>query len=476
MNTSQLVHHFYGGTDLALEQTVKLVQKGLQRAEYGELYVESYETTGLVKENGFYKTRLPQREYGFGFRVGHQEKIGFAYSDQFNKASLAAAIKAAREALNGHHGTQRVGFGCHLPSFYSQEDPIGSIHITDKIKKIDEIEAYILSLDPNIIHASISYGASAKNVHIITADGTALFDCRPNAHLGLSLALQDNNGNMEMGSASLGGVVLSDDILHGDLWKEKVEEALQQARLLLKAKPAPAGEMDVVLGNGWPAVLLHEAIGHGLEGDFNRRGISAFSGKVGQRVAAPHVTIVDQGNLPDERGSLHFDDEGTPTKRNVLVENGILTGYMQDRQNAFLMGVPLTGNGRRQGYRKPPIPRMTNTFFEAGDLSPEEIISSVRNGIYIKELGGGEVDITSGKFNMRATLAYRIQNGKICEPLKGASLIGEGRDVIQGITMMGNDLALEKTYGSCGKDGQTVSVGCGQPTLLVPNMTVGGMG
>ncbi len=476
MNTSQLIHHFYGGTDLTLEQTIKLVQAGLRKAEYGEFYLESYESTGLVKQGGIYQTQLPQRRYGFGFRVGFQDKIGYAYSDQFNKAALVETIKIARNALKGCHGTQRVGFGSHAPTFYSQEDPIGSMLITDKIKKIDEIESYILSLDPNIVHTSISYGAAAQNVHIITADGTALFDCRPNAHLGVSLALQDKNGNVEMGSCGLGGVVLSDDILHGDLWKEKVKEALQQARSLLEAKPAPAGKMDVVLGNGWPAVLLHEAIGHGLEGDFNRRGISAFSGKVGQRVAAPNVTIVDQGDLPGERGSLHFDDEGTPTQRNVLVENGILTGYMQDRQNAFLMGVPLTGNGRRQGYNKQPIPRMTNTFFEAGKLAPEAILASVKNGIYIKELGGGEVDITSGDFNMRATLAYRIRNGKICEPLKGASIIGKGRDVIQGITMMGNDLALERTYGSCGKSGQSVSVACGQPTILVSNMEIGGMG
>jgi TldD protein len=295
--------------------------------------------------------------------------------------------------------------------------------------------------------------------------------------LSISIALKGDDGKIEVGSSMVGGRATCTDVFNEAAYKQAAQEALDLAKILLVAEDAPAGEMDVVLNHGWPAVLLHEAVGHGLEGDFNRRGISVYSGQVGQQIASKEVTVYDSGNMPGERGSIHFDDEGTPSQENKLIDKGVLKGYMQDRQNALLMGVAPTGNGRRQSYAHEPMPRMTNTYFGAGDHTPEEIIKSVKDGLYCDKMGGGQVDITSGKFNMNVTLAYRIKDGKVRydQPVKGAALVGKGHELIQNITMVGNDLELEKTAGVCGKDGQSVIVSCGQPTIKA-RMIVGGSG
>jgi TldD protein len=349
--------------------------------------------------------------------------------------------------------------------------------LEEKIAKLDEIEAYAKSLDTCVTNVTLLYKASSKAVHIITADGQSLVDNRPITSLRLSVTVAGQDGKSETGMSLMGGRVDCRDIFNEVSYKEAARKALEQAKILLIAEAPPAGAMDVVMGPGWGAIILHEAIGHGLEGDFNRRSISVYSGMIGQQVAAPEVTVIDQGNLPGERGSLHFDDEGTPTRENILIENGILKAYMQDRQNAQLMNVPFTGNGRRENYACAPMPRMTNTYFRKGTHDPVDIIKTVKDGLYISKLSNGQVDITSGKFNMNSTLAYRIRDGKLCEPVKGATLVGDGLTVLKSITMVGNDLKLEKSAGVCGKNGQYIAVGCGQPTILVSKggMIVGGM-
>jgi TldD protein len=349
-----------------------------------------------------------------------------------------------------------------------------SMSLEEKIAKLDEIEAYVKSLSSGVTNVTLSYSATSKAVHIITPDGQSLVDSRPLASLNVQVTVTDKDGNSETGYALLGGRVDCKDVFNEAAYQEAAQKALKQAETLLIAEEAPAGVMDVVLSPGWAAVILHEAIGHGLEGDFNRRDISVYSGKIGQKIASPEVTVVDQGDMPGERGSLHFDDEGTPTQENVLIENGILKAYMQDRQNAQLMKAALTGNGRRESYAHVPMPRMTNTYFRNGTHDPADIIKSVKDGLYIADMGGGQVDITSGKFNMNATLAYRIRNGKLCEPVKGVTLVGDGLTVIQSITMVGNDLKIEKSAGACSKNGQSVPISCGQPTIRVANMTIGG--
>lgn len=466
---------FYQNSDLTPEKAVKHVQKGLAGTDYGEFYQELTASESITKDKGIYvNISAGNSTGGFGFRAGQQDRAGYSYSALFNEKSLQDAISQARQVLHGHSGLQNTNYGQTKQRFYKKGSPFGKDDLAKKIQKIDDIESHVMGLDPNIENVTISYSAGKKDIHIITADGQDLVDERPNTMLSIGITLKGTDDKTVTGTALAGGRVHYKDVFNKTTYEAAAQKALNQARQLLIAKPAPAGQMDVVLSAGWPAVLLHEAVGHGLEGDFNRRGISVYSGKIGQQVAAPGVTIVDQGNMPGERGSIHFDDEGTLPQRNVLVEDGVLKGYMQDRQNAALMNTPLTGNGRRQSYTHMPMPRMTNTFFEAGQYEPDEIIASVKDGLYISDMGGGQVDITSGKFTMKATLAYRIRDGQLCEPVEGATLIGKGLDVIQSIKMIGNDLTLEKSAGSCGKNGQTVPVSCGQPTLRVANMTVGG--
>jgi TldD protein len=469
---------FFRNSGLTPEQAKNIVKEGLNGADYGEFYQEITEREAIVKDKGEYTSvSVGDSKSGFGFRVGQDERVGYSFSDVFNEAALKDAIHKSRSVLKADAtATFAVRPAAPLApdQFFVKPNPQDGMELADKIACIDEIEAYAKTLDPRITNITVAYSSTAKAVHVITADGQSLVDHRPSALLNVRITLTDKDGNSETGSALTGGPVTCKDVFDEATFKAATDKALKQAQMLLIAEDAPAGVMDVVLNHGWPAVILHEAIGHGLEGDFNRRGISVYSGKIGQQIACPEVTVVDQGNLPGERGSLSFDDEGVPTQENVLIENGVLKGYMQDRQNARLMGVDPTGNGRRESYTHTPMPRMTNTYFRNGPHDPADIIKSVQDGLYIEDMGGGQVDITSGKFNMNATLAYRIRNGKLCEPVKGATLVGDGLTVIKSIVMVGNDLQIEKSAGMCGKNGQSVVVSCGQPTVRVANMTVGG--
>ena len=482
---------FYEGSDLSPEETKEIVVGGLRDADFGEFYQEKTVSEQLVKENGEYVAiSSGSSSEGFGFRAGQGERIGYSFSDVFNKAALKAAIKEARQILKKggvksgqpddaqgpamEKSDDQPQFGKVEKELYPQDASLGGMTLKEKISKIDALEAYAKSLDTGITNVSISYGANVKDVHIITADGQALTETRPMSTMHIEVQVTDKDGNVETGMALVGGRIDCKDAFNEKACKAATQKALNIAKTLLIAEEAPAGVMDVVLSPGWSAVLLHEAIGHGLEGDFNRKGTSVYSGKIGQKIAGDEVTVIDQGDMQGERGSLHFDDEGTRTQQNVLIEKGVLKKYMQDRQNAKLMGVEPTGNGRRESYAHLPMPRMTNTYFKPGERTPAEIIASVKDGLYISDMGGGQVDITSGKFNMNATLAWRIRDGKICEPIKGAALVGDGATVIRNITMVGNDLAIEKAAGVCGKNGQSVPVGVGQPTIRVAKMTVGG--
>lgn len=467
---------FFKNSGLTPEKAREIVKEGLSGADYGEFYHEIVARERLVKDKGEFTTvSTGDSKEGFGFRVGQEERVGYSYSDLFNEAALKDAVTEARNVLKlGTPKAAQPATGMVPQQLYTPEDPMAGFTLAEKIAKVNEIEAYARSLDPRITNVTVAYASESKAVHIITADGKSLIDNRPMTSVSISIMLTDKDGKSEIGTAQTGGHVDAKAVFDEATFKAAAQKALHQAEELLVAEDAPAGIMDVVLSPGWAAVVLHEAIGHGLEGDFNRRDISVYSGKIGQQIASPEVTVIDQGDMPGERGSLHFDDEGVPTQQNVLIENGVLKGYMQDRQNAQLMGVDPTGNGRRESYAHAPMPRMTNTYFANGTHDPADIIKSVKDGIYISDMGGGQVDITSGKFNMNAKLAYRIRDGKIAEPVKGATIVGDGLTVIKSITMVGNDLALEKSAGMCGKNGQQVPVGCGQPTLRVSNMTVGG--
>ena len=472
------IDQFFKGSDLTLEQTITLVREGLKGADYGEFYQEITEGESIVKEKGqFRKIETGNGNAGFSFRVGQGERVGFNHSDEFNAAVLKGAIEKARKILRTDvPAVEPKPSGRVEQELYPQINPVKSMPLAEKIEAINQIETFAKSLLPAndgsaILDVGIEYSAASKSVHIITADGKSLTDRKPTAQMSLKVTVKDKDGKVETGQVIMGGRVDCKDIFNKAAYEAAAKEALHQAEELLRAVEAPAGRMDVVLGPGWPSVILHEAVGHGLEADFNRKGISVYNTdkiKIGTRVASDEVTVVEQGDIPGERGSLHFDDEGTPTRRNVLIEKGILKGYINDRQNAQLMNADLTGNGRRQTYAHRPMPRMTNTYFENGRHDPADIIKSVKDG--------GQVDITSGKFNMNATLGYRIRDGKLCEPVKGATLIGDGLEVIGSIAMVGNDLKLEKSRGMCGKNRQSVPVGSGQPTILVKNMTVGGRG
>ncbi len=474
------VKKFFENSDLTPAQARKIVAQGLDGADYGELFQQISKTESISKSKRMYQNvNLGSGASGFGFRVGLGEAVGYSLSDVFNKQALEGAVKRARQVLGTNGGNpanlaQKASYSSAPTKLYNNDDPMAGMTIEEKIKAIDEIEAFAYALSPNVTNVSVNYSATSKNVHIINAKGKSMVDSTPSASLYISISVKDADGKTESGAALVGGRAVCTDVLNRSAWEDKAKSALKIAETLLIADDAPSGTMDIVMAPGWGAVLLHEAVGHGLEGDFNRRGISVYSGKVGQVVASPEVTIIDQGDMPDERGSIHFDDEGAPSQKNVLIENGVLKGYMQDRQNAMLMGVAPTGNGRRQSYRDMPMPRMTNTYFANGTHDPADIIKSVKDGLYISDMGGGQVDITSGKFNMNATLAWRIRDGKICEPVKGATLVGDGLTVLKDINMIGNDLKIERSAGSCGKNGQSVIVSCGQPTIKVSNMTVGG--
>jgi len=440
----------------------------------GDIYFQSSHYESWVLEDGIIKEGSHNIEKGAGVRALSGEKTGFAYSDQIELPALLAAAKNVKAiARQGHHGTIKIPVTAPYKALYQPVNPLSSLTAQEKVDFLRKLDAETRQLDPRIEQVIISLVGVQDHILIANQGQQLAGDVRPLVRMNVSVIVEEK-GQREQGS--MGGGSRSDYhfFLDQDRAMSYAREAVRQALVNLEAIPAPAGSMTVVLGSGWPGILLHEAIGHGLEGDFNRKGSSAFSGRIGERVASTLCTIVDDGTLQNRRGSLSIDDEGTPTQCTTLIENGILKGYMQDKLNARLMGVQSTGNGRRESYAHTPMPRMTNTYMLPGESDPEEILQSVKNGLYAKNFGGGQVDITSGKFVFSASEAYLIKNGKITQPVKGATLIGNGPDVLTRVSMVGNDLELDSGVGTCGKEGQSVPVGVGQPTLKIDSLTVGG--
>ncbi|MCW5716088.1 MAG: metalloprotease TldD [Bauldia sp.] len=455
------------------EQARRLVADALSGADDGELYLELSQTEGLAFDNGRLKTASFDTSQGFGLRSIAGDAAGYAHSGEISEASIKRAGEAVAAVKHGHSGTYAAPPPGTNRLLYGDENPLASPSFAEKVKLLEEIDAYARAKDPRVKQVSATIAGSWQQVEILRADGTFVRDIRPLVRLNVLVQVGDGV-RQEQGSHGTGGRQGFAAFITEDVWKGAVDIALAQALVNLDAEPAPAGTFDVVLGPGWPGVLLHEAVGHGLEGDFNRRKQSAFSGLMGQKVAADGVTVVDDGTIEKRRGSLTVDDEGTPSRTTTLIENGILVGYMQDRQNARLMGMQPTGNGRRQSYAHTPMPRMTNTYMLAGNREKGEIIESVKDGIYAVSFGGGQVDITSGKYVFQCTEAYRIRDGKVGNPIRGAMLIGNGPTDMKRISMIGNDLALDPGIGMCGKHGQMVPVGVGQPTLRVDQLVVGG--
>jgi len=451
----------------------RIVAEAVEGADDGELYLQYAQSESLMFDNGRLKGASFDTSQGFGLRAVTGEIAGYAHSGEISEGALKRAADAVKAVRGGRSGTYAEAPGRTNRSLYTDLNPIGAPTFDEKAKLLAEIDAFARARDPRVRQVSASLAASWSVVEILRADGYRVRDIRPLVRLNVSIVAGEGD-RQESGSHGFGGREGFERFISPDRWQHAVDEALRQALVNLDAVPAPAGTFDVVLGPGWPAVLLHEAIGHGLEGDFNRKKTSAFAGLMGERVAAPGVTIVDDGTLPDLRGSLTFDDEGTPSGSTTLIEDGILVGYIQDRQNARLMGVVPTGNGRRESFAHMPQPRMTNTYMRAGTMDPAEIVASIDDGIYAVNFGGGQVDITSGKFVFECTEAYRVEKGKIGRPVKGAMLIGNGADALKRVKMIGNDLKLDPGVGTCGKGGQSVPVGVGQPTLRLDGLTVGG--
>ena len=443
-------------------------------ADDGELFVEDSKTESFYWDDGRLKSASFDATQGFGLRVVAGERAGYGHASVLETDAVSRAAEAAAAVKLGHTGTLDASPAKVNRQLYADFDPIESPLFTDKTELLAEIDAYCRAKDPRVVQVAATLAGARRGLTILRPDGAKLTDHRPLVRVNISITVE-RDGRRESGSAGAGGREPYEVFISPERWKALADEALRIALVNLDAEAAPSGEMDVVLGPGWPGVLLHEAVGHGLEGDFNRKGTSAFSGMVGQRVAAPGVTVVDDGTIENRRGSLTIDDEGTPTQRTVLIEDGILRGYLQDRMNARLTGVAPTGSGRRESYAHRPMPRMTNTFMTAGDKDPGEILASLKRGVYAVNFGGGQVDITSGKFVFQCTEAYYVENGQIKYPIKGATLIGDGPSALTRVTMVGNDLKLDEGVGTCGKAGQSVPVGVGQPTLYITGLTVGGM-
>ncbi len=454
-----------------------LTRDALARCEDGELYLQFTASEMFMFDDGRLKTADYSRDAGFGLRGVSGEMTGFAHANEISEGAIRRAAETL-QLLNPAKGQPAPPPRRNNRHLYTDASPLDGIGFAEKVKLLETIDAAARARDPRVAQVSVSLAANWSAIEILRADGFSAGDVRPMVRLNVGI-VAESNGRRESGSFGIGGRRLYDDLFDPATWNRAIDEALAQALINLESVDAPAGEMAVLLGPGWPGVLLHEAVGHGLEGDFNRKGTSAFSGRIGERVGAPGVTVVDDGTLlgltgQGRRGSLSIDDEGTPTQENVLIEDGILRGYMQDRLNARLMGVAATGNGRRENYASVPMPRMTNTFMRAGNDNPAELLARVKNGIFAKSFGGGQVDIVSGKFVFSCTEAYKIENGKLGAPIKGATLIGDGPTVLTKVIGIGNDLALDEGVGICGKGGQSIPAGVGQPTLLVEGLTVGG--
>lgn len=461
-----------GLTDQKLQKVI--YQLAGPNIDYADLYFQSSYTEGWFLEDGIIKDGSFDIDRGVGVRAMSGEKTGFAYADDIVLPALEQAAQAARSIVkqSGQH-VVKVWQKTPGHQLYQPINPLHSLSEAEKVKLLQQIDTYLRNKDSRIIQVHASLAGEYETILVFGSDGHQAADIRPLVRLNIHLVIE-HNGRRESGTSGGGGRFDYQHFLQNNLAFHYADEALRQALINLEAVEAPAGPMPVVLGAGWPGVLLHEAVGHGLEGDFNRKGISIYSGRLGQKVASELCTIVDDGTLAQRRGSLNIDDEGTPTKYNVLIENGMLNRYMMDKRNARLMGTESTGNGRRESYAHLPIPRMTNTYMLPGKSTPAEIISSVKRGLYAVNFGGGQVDITSGKFVFSASEAYLIENGKIGAPVKGATLIGNGPDALNKVSMVGNDLALDQGVGTCGKDGQSVPVGVGQPTLRIDELTIGG--
>jgi TldD protein len=453
----------------------QLLTRGLEGADDGELFLEYRQSEVLVFDNGRLKQATYDTAQGFGLRAVKEEAVGYAHASDVSEAAIARAAEAVRAVKGGYSGRASEPPAHTNVRLYTDENPLGTPPFEAKVKLLEAINAYARGKDERVRQVSASVAGSWQVVEILRPDGETYRDVRPLVRVNVSVVVGDGD-RQETGSYGFGGREGYERFITSGAWQGAVDEAVRQALVNLSAVAAPAGEMDVVLGAGWPGVMLHEAVGHGLEGDFNRKKTSAFAGLMGQQVAAKGVTVVDDGTISARRGSLSIDDEGTPTHRTVLIEDGILVGYMQDRQNARLMKMTPTGNGRRESYGHVPMPRMTNTYMLSGNRDPAEIIASVNNGIWAVSFGGGQVDITSGKYVFQCTEAYKIENGKVGAPVKGAMLIGNGPTDLHRISMIGNDMALDPGIGTCGKNGQGVPVGVGQPTLRMDRITVGGTG
>jgi TldD protein len=456
-----------------LEQVLGSALKG--RVDDADIYLEYRVTEELLLEEGQVKKAARHVSQGAGVRAQSESRTGYAHTDDISLPNLEEAARSARAIADRSAGSGIVAVkpGRQPHDLYTLAEPPISADLGRKIDLLRRIDAVARAADPRVSQVIATLGSEDVIMYIATAAGWAVGDVRPLTRLNVTV-IAEENGKRESGTHGGGGRVPFDFFLDGDRWRRFASEAVRQAVLKLSAVDAPAGTMTVVLGPGWPGILLHEAVGHGLEGDFNRKGTSAFSGRLGQRVASELVTVIDDGTIPNRRGSLNVDDEGTPTSRTALIEKGILRGYMQDRLNARLMGMAMTGNGRRESYAYPPMPRMTNTFMLAGEEAPEDILRSVTHGLYAVAFGGGQVDITSGRFVFSASEAYLIEDGRVGAPVKGATLIGNGPDALGRVTRVGHDLQLDEGIGTCGKDGQSVPVGVGLPTIRIDGITVGG--
>jgi TldD protein len=468
---------FFERADAGLDRSAaeQIVAKALAGCDDGELFLEYRESEQISLDDGRIRHAGFQSGSGFGLRAVLGEETGYAHAGEMSEPALRRAAATVSAVRSGSGGVASEPPRASNARLYADVNPLGEMDFSARTTILAEIDAYARAKDPRVKQVMASMYGEWQAVQIMRADGRRVADLRPLVRLNVSVVVEQD-GRRETGGHGTGGRFGYSRLLTEQTWRDGVDEALRQALVNLESRPAPAGEMEVVLGSGWPGILLHEAIGHGLEGDFNRKKTSAFAGLLGQRIAAPGVTVVDDGTMPDRRGSLTVDDEGTPSGRMVMIEDGVLKGFIQDRLNARLMGVAPTGNGRRQSYAHAPMPRMTNTVMMAGPHAPEEMIRSVKRGLYAVNFGGGSVDITSGKFVFSASEAYLIEDGRVTAPVKGATLIGNGPDALTKVTMVGNDLALDPGIGTCGKNGQGVPVGVGQPTIKLSALTVGGTG
>ncbi|MGE0830032.1 MAG: metalloprotease TldD [Hyphomonadaceae bacterium] len=465
--------HADKGAELDWSAAERILADAAKGADDAELFVEDSRSESFLWDDGRMKSASYDAAQGFGLRVVSGERAGYGHASVLETDALERAAEAAASVKRGGDAKLDAAPQRTNRRLYADVDPIAAPAFTEKAALLAEIDAYARAKDPRVVQVSVSLAGSRRAITVLRPDGERFEDARPLVRVNVSITVE-RDGRRESGSAGAGGREPYEAFIAPGRWKNLADEALRIALVNLDSIPAPSGEMDVVLGPGWPGVLLHEAVGHGLEGDFNRKGTSAFAGKLGQRVAAPGVTVVDDGTFENRRGSLTIDDEGTPTGRTVLIEDGILKGYLQDRMNARLMGVAPTGNGRRESYAHRPMPRMTNTFMTAGDHDPTEILQSLKKGVYAVNFGGGQVDITSGKFVFQCTEAYLVEDGRIVAPIKGATLIGDGPSALTRVKMVGNDLKLDEGVGTCGKGGQSVPVGVGQPSLYITGLTIGG--